>query len=88
MWFKDLLKDLRDQAGLTQAALAGKTGLPIGTIQGYEQGTRVPSWPAAVWLAEALDVPVDRFSRCADIEEAKQRRTEGKSTRRRSGRGK
>jgi transcriptional regulator with XRE-family HTH domain len=67
MRFHELLKDLRGKASLTQAALAEKAGLPLSTIRGYEQGTRIPSWPAIVRLAGALKVPVDRFSGCDEV---------------------
>jgi transcriptional regulator with XRE-family HTH domain len=67
MRFQELLKDLRGKANLTQAALAKNSGLPLSTIRGYEQGTRIPSWPAIVRLAGALGVPVDRFSECDEV---------------------
>jgi len=37
------IKELRLAAGLTQLALAEKTGIPYRTIQSWEEGARKPS---------------------------------------------
>jgi transcriptional regulator with XRE-family HTH domain len=55
------LKDLRAQAGLTQEALAARSGLPVGTIRNWEQGQRIPGALALYRLAQALGLPMERF---------------------------
>lgn len=36
------IKNLRHQTGLTQAAFAKKYGIPLSTLQHWEQGHRIP----------------------------------------------
>jgi transcriptional regulator with XRE-family HTH domain len=62
--FGEKLKQLRDQAGVTQAVLAEGSGVPIGTIRDYEQTKRDPLLPTVVRLARALDVSLDEFAEC------------------------
>jgi transcriptional regulator with XRE-family HTH domain len=61
----DRLRELREQAGLTQAALAQSSGLPVGSVRNYEQGQRDPPWYALFRIAGALGVSVERFADCA-----------------------
>jgi transcriptional regulator with XRE-family HTH domain len=61
MPFGDKLKELRQQAGLTQAALADLAAIPVGTIRDYEQGKRDPLLSNAQKLAAALGVSLDVF---------------------------
>jgi transcriptional regulator with XRE-family HTH domain len=56
-----MLKTLREEAGLTQEALAERSGLPLRSIQNWEQGHRVPRVDALPQLARAIGVPVDRL---------------------------
>ena len=37
---------IRKRLGLTQAAFAGRFGVPVGTLRDWEQGRRVPEGPA------------------------------------------
>jgi len=67
MLFKELLRQLREQAGLTQEQLAEQAGIPLSSLRSHEQGQRLPSWPAVVKLAKALDVPTDKFAGCDEI---------------------
>jgi transcriptional regulator with XRE-family HTH domain len=60
-WFAGRLKELREQAGLTQPELADKAGLSKAGIADLEQGRREPSWATAVALAGALGVAVTAF---------------------------
>jgi transcriptional regulator with XRE-family HTH domain len=60
-WFAGRLKELREQAGLTQQELADKAGLSKAGIADLEQARREPSWSTAVALAEALGVAVTSF---------------------------
>jgi transcriptional regulator with XRE-family HTH domain len=69
MPFKDLLRQLREKAGLTQQQLAEKAGLPLGSLRNHEQGQRLPSWPAIVKLARALGVSADVFAECDEVTE-------------------
>lgn len=58
--FKDRLKELRMQAGVTQTELAQYLGVSIGTIGNYETGTRVPK-DAIMWkkLATFFNTTID-----------------------------
>ena len=67
MKFKDLLRDLRKSAGLTQEQLALKAGIPVTSLRGHEQGQRIPSWASVVKLARALGVSTDVFSECDEV---------------------
>jgi transcriptional regulator with XRE-family HTH domain len=71
--FAERLQQLREDAGLTQAGLAEKSGLPLGSIRNYEQGQREPYWNALFKLAAGLGVPVDAFADCVSKDEAKGR---------------
>jgi transcriptional regulator with XRE-family HTH domain len=68
MKLKDLLRELRTKAGLTQEALADKAGVPLASLRGHEQGQRLPSWAAVVKLARGLGVSTDVFSACEEVQ--------------------
>lgn len=57
-----MLKQIREEKGLTQAALAKQAGLSIRTIQGWEQGRRSPVSPDFFKLVQALDISADQFA--------------------------
>jgi transcriptional regulator with XRE-family HTH domain len=61
------LKRLREGAGLTQEALAQKAGMSVGNVRNYEQGIRLPSFPAVVKLCAALGVDCTAFAKCEDV---------------------
>jgi len=67
MKFKDLLRELRKQAGITQAELAERAGIPLPSLRGHEQGQRIPSWASVVKLAHALQVSTDAFADCDEV---------------------
>ncbi len=67
MRFKDLLRELRQKACLTQQQLADKAGIPLSSLRGHEQGQRIPSWASVVKLAKALGVSSDVFSACDEV---------------------
>lgn len=67
MKFKDVLRELRAQAGLTQQQLADRAGMPLPSLRGHEQGQRLPSWPSVVRLAKALGVSTDVFADCDEV---------------------
>ena len=45
---------VRRRTGLTQAAFAGRIGVPIDTVRNWEQGKRFPAGPAKA-LLKVLD---------------------------------
>jgi DNA-binding XRE family transcriptional regulator len=55
------LRIRRENAGLTQAQLAGMTGLAVSNISAYENGRRSMGLAVAKRLAEALKRPVSEF---------------------------
>ena len=67
MLFKDLLRELREKAGITQQALADGSGIPLGSVRGYEQGHRIPSWPAVAKMAKIIGVSTEAFSHCDEV---------------------
>ena len=57
--FKDRLRELRIEKGLTQQELGDAIGLHGMSISGYERGVKKPSFKALDDLAEALNVSLD-----------------------------
>jgi transcriptional regulator with XRE-family HTH domain len=55
------LRELRTEAGWTQAVLAERAGLEANSIARLERGEREPSWRTVVALVEALGVSVESF---------------------------
>jgi DNA-binding XRE family transcriptional regulator len=54
--FAARLKNLRENAALTQEQLADKSALDVGTIRQLEQGTRTsPQWQTVCALARGLE---------------------------------
>jgi transcriptional regulator with XRE-family HTH domain len=62
MAFGEHLRKLRERAGLSRAELARRAGLPASTLRGWEGNRGFPALPAALRLAEAMGVPVERFA--------------------------
>jgi transcriptional regulator with XRE-family HTH domain len=73
MRFTDMLKEAREAKGLSQSALAEKAGLPLRSLQNWEQGRRVPRLPEVVKLAKAVGAPLDQLL-LALAEQANQKR--------------
>jgi transcriptional regulator with XRE-family HTH domain len=48
--------EIRNEKGLTQAALSQKTGLHISYISGIENAARNPTWTVITGLSKALGV--------------------------------
>jgi transcriptional regulator with XRE-family HTH domain len=61
--FGKMLQELRKKAGLTQAELASRSGLPLRSVQNWERSHRVPRAAAILALAEALKAPVEELMR-------------------------
>jgi transcriptional regulator with XRE-family HTH domain len=59
--FGQILKTLREKAGLTQAELAGKAGTSQKAISFWERGEREPAFSRIRKLCNALDVPCGAF---------------------------
>jgi transcriptional regulator with XRE-family HTH domain len=73
--FAARLKELREQAGLTQKGLAEKAGMALSGVNKLEQGVNKPSWESVVALTEALGVDCRAFLEPAgDIPEARRGR--------------
>ena len=56
MRFPELLRKLREKAGLSQSGLAKKAGLSVRSIQNWEQGHRGPSAQGIIALSKGLGV--------------------------------
>lgn len=67
MTFGERLRELREAKGLSREALASASGVPFGTIHGYEIGRRAPSLAATLKLAKALGVECTAFADCSDV---------------------
>lgn len=62
MEFKDRLKQLREQSGMTQNKLGELIGVTGRSIQNYENGVRIPKNMMTVKkLADALEVTTDEL---------------------------
>jgi transcriptional regulator with XRE-family HTH domain len=62
-WFAGRLRELREEAGLSQQALAGRAGLTKDGVAQLEQGRRKPAWETVLKLCEALGVSVTEFTK-------------------------
>jgi len=60
--FGEHLRGFRTTAGLTQSALAGRTGLSEKYISRIESGEALPSVEVALRLASELDVSVEEIA--------------------------
>jgi transcriptional regulator with XRE-family HTH domain len=71
---------------LSRAELARRAGVPASTLRGWENGRGFPAMPAALRLAGALGVPVERFAEgVVDPTEEGRRPAPEKARRRRKG---
>ncbi len=61
--FADVLRQLRERAGLSQEALAAKSGLDRTYISLLERGQRQPTLKTLARLAEALDTSLVAISK-------------------------
>jgi transcriptional regulator with XRE-family HTH domain len=60
--FGPRLKELREQGGLSQKALADKAGVSQNAVSHWEQGLREPSWSNILALSQALGVTCEAFT--------------------------
>jgi len=61
--FADVLRQLREQSGLSQEALATKSGLDRTFISLLERGQRQPTLKTLARLADALDTSLTALSK-------------------------
>ena len=66
MIFKDRLKELRIEAGLSQDQLAKQVGLTHTAIGLWEQNKRVPNLDAVISLAQYFGVSIDYLAGLED----------------------
>jgi transcriptional regulator with XRE-family HTH domain len=59
MRFAKTLQQVREHRGMSQSQLAEKSGLPLRSIQNWEQKHREPRAQALLALARALGVSVE-----------------------------
>jgi len=57
--FGQRLRQMRMKRGYTQPQLSEILNIALRTYQGYEGGTRHPSYELLLQIAETLDVPID-----------------------------
>lgn len=55
----ETIRESRKGLGMTQAQLAKKAGLCKRALENWERGTRMPSLPGLLSLADALDMSLD-----------------------------
>lgn len=63
---RKVLLELRENASLSQAELADRSGVTLASIKNYEQGKRFPTWEAVVKIARALGASLDSVAEAAD----------------------
>lgn len=72
--FAARLKELREDAGLTQKALAEKAGLTYGAVRDVEQALNGPTWDTVLALSKALGVTCEAFDREPSSQSAEPKR--------------
>ena len=65
MDFADKLRQLRKDHGMTQAELARKANVTVGTIQRYELRTRKPSFDALMSIAKVFNIDISELNEAA-----------------------
>jgi transcriptional regulator with XRE-family HTH domain len=63
-----VLKRLREDRGMTQEALAFKSGVSISSLGRIEMGRTSAAWTTVVQLADALDVSMGELGAAVDAE--------------------
>lgn len=56
------IKKIRESQGLTAKDLAAHAGLPLRTLEKWEQGLTVPALDRLTILANVLDVSLDQLT--------------------------
>ena len=60
-YFAIRLRELRDEIGISQAVLAERCDLHVGTIRQFEHGRREPTYETLVKLAAGMGVSLSAF---------------------------
>jgi transcriptional regulator with XRE-family HTH domain len=68
------IRRLRDAAKMTQEELSQRGGIPLGSLQKWEQDKRLPRIDHAVQLARALGVTMDELTGFDEPQAARQKR--------------
>jgi transcriptional regulator with XRE-family HTH domain len=84
-FFAERLKMLRQQAGLSQPALAERSGIAVSTIRQFEYGRREPTFGTLVKLAHGLSVSLAAFEQQPPASAAGEREATEKKQRTRKG---
>jgi transcriptional regulator with XRE-family HTH domain len=67
------LRELREQAGLTQQQLAERAGIHKLTVAKFEQGLREPGWSTVQALVDALGVSCDALRQAPALQGTRKR---------------
>lgn len=59
MKFKDILRDLRTEKGLTQEQLAKEINFSLSIVNKWENGKKLPGFEAIIILAKFFNVSSD-----------------------------
>ncbi|MEV6791221.1 helix-turn-helix transcriptional regulator [Streptomyces sp. NPDC051320] len=59
----DRIRDLRDEAGLTQEQFAERSGIDRRTLQRYERADTEVPYSALLLIAHALEIPLSDLTR-------------------------
>jgi putative transcriptional regulator len=62
-WIGPRVRELRVAAGWSQAQLAERAGIGLGTVRGVEQGQALPRLPTLLALAAAFGVGVEGLTK-------------------------
>lgn len=73
-FFAGRLKVLREQSGLSQAALAERCGIGVSTLRQFEYGRREPTYETLVKLAAGLGLSLAAFDQPPAAKPAKKPR--------------
>jgi transcriptional regulator with XRE-family HTH domain len=63
-----VIRQAREDAGLSQAQLAVHADLAVGTLTRLEAGTSDPSWSSVRSIAEALGLSMEKLGRLVEAE--------------------
>lgn len=71
MTFGEKLRQLRQDAELSQEGLARKANMSVSAVRQYEQGLREPYWRGLFELSAALGVSSEVFRDCEERQSEK-----------------
>lgn len=61
-----VLRQLREERGLSQEAVAYKSGLTSGSYASIELGRSAPAWATVRKIAKALDVSLEKVAKAVE----------------------